>query len=169
MSHVAIIVRDTVQEEWGCIEAVTEGVFYRPIVEVIESSSLDAQSRPKIILARLAEDYQKYIPDAVKYCKKQVGKDYDSVFSLGEQAFYCSELIYFAFQEGAVFPLNRMTFKDPIMGETLAIWKEYFKKLGVRIPEGDWGINPGAMSRQPVYQQFYYLGQLDGMPYMPSK
>jgi hypothetical protein len=45
-----------------------------------------------------------------------------------------------------VFELEPMTFKDPQTGQTLPTWQEYFEKLGVDIPEGKPGINPGGIS-----------------------
>jgi hypothetical protein len=36
-----------------------------------------------------------------------------------------------------------MTFKDPETKQLMPVWKDYYKKLGVPVPEGKQGINPG--------------------------
>jgi hypothetical protein len=40
-----------------------------------------------------------------------------------------------------------MTFKEPGSNNIMPFWKKYFEELRVPVPEGDWGINPGAISR----------------------
>ena len=42
------------------------------------------------------------------------------------------------------FELKPMTYK--LNGETLPIWKDYFQKLNILIPENEPGINPGGIS-----------------------
>jgi hypothetical protein len=51
-----------------------------------------------------------------------------------------------------------MTFKEPNTEETLVAWKQYFSDLGVAVPEGQPGINPGSISRSPVLNIFYPYG-----------
>jgi hypothetical protein len=48
-----------------------------------------------------------------------------------------------------------MTFKAPGSDETLPAWREYFAKLGIDVPEGQPGINPGGISRSPVLDIVY--------------
>jgi hypothetical protein len=55
-----------------------------------------------------------------------------------------------------------MTFVDPRTGGTFPIWQEYFAKLGVAIPEGKLGINPGEISRSKVIDIIYNYGIPDG-------
>ncbi|MGY6744594.1 MAG: hypothetical protein ACXIUQ_17770 [Cecembia sp.] len=43
-----------------------------------------------------------------------------------------------------------MTYKDPETGELFPIWEKYFENLGVDVPEGEPGLNPGGMSLEPV-------------------
>jgi hypothetical protein len=53
-----------------------------------------------------------------------------------------------------------MTFKDPDTGRTLPVWQEYFSVLGVSIPEGRPGINPGGISRSPALTIIHTYGNL---------
>jgi hypothetical protein len=45
-----------------------------------------------------------------------------------------------------------MTYKDPDTGELFPIWEAYFEKLGIPVPEGQPGLNPGGMSLEPVLE-----------------
>ncbi|MHC4655849.1 MAG: YiiX/YebB-like N1pC/P60 family cysteine hydrolase, partial [Planctomycetota bacterium] len=77
-------------------------------------------------------------------------------------AYYCSELIYEIFLRAnankPVFKLQPMTYKDPDTGEMLTVWEDYFSKLGVSIPEGKPGINPGGISRSRFLTIIYAYG-----------
>ena len=52
-----------------------------------------------------------------------------------------------------------MTYNDPETGELFPIWEKYFEKLGIQVPEGELGLNPGGMSLEHVLEmqsfQFY--------------
>ncbi len=100
------------------------------------------------------------IPKAIQEAEKLVGKKYDDAFDLKNDQYYCSELIYQAFyianQNKPVFPLNVMTFKSSQTGDFSPYWVGYFQKLGISIPEGELGINPGAMSRSDLVDIVYY-------------
>jgi len=115
---------------------------------------------PKSVVGRLKEEYRHCIPPAIEEGLALVGKDYDDGFILGNDKYYCSELIYdillIANVNKPVFPLNVMTFKSPETGEITEGWKEYFKKYDLPIPEGEEGINPGAMSRSDVIEIIHY-------------
>ena len=39
-----------------------------------------------------------------------------------------------------------MTFINPSTGDTLNTWIDYYNDIGMKIPEGEPGINPGVMS-----------------------
>lgn len=49
-----------------------------------------------------------------------------------------------------------MTFKSPGSDEITEGWKEYFDKLHLPVPEGELGINPGAMSQSDVIDIVHY-------------
>ena len=95
-----------------------------------------------------------------------LGKPYDRLFEVDNDAYYCSELIYAIFlqaNEGeTIFELQPMTYKDPETGDTFPAWREYFAELNVPIPEGKPGINPGSISRSPVVDIIHAYGTPSG-------
>ena len=67
--------------------------------------------------------------------KSKLGVKYDDEFLLNNNMYYCSELIYDAFKEDQIFKLHPMTFLHPETKDTIQIWKEYYSKLNINIPE----------------------------------
>lgn len=109
---------------------------------------------PKSVVGRLKNRYQPLIGKALVEAIKLIGKDYDDTFDLKNDKYYCSELIYDIFMKAnnnnPVFELNTMTFRSKDTGKFSPNWVTHFQKLGIAIPEGEPGINPGAMSRSEV-------------------
>ena len=65
------------------------------------------------------------------------------------------------YDDQAVFQLQPMTFNDPDTGQPFPIWVDYYEKLGVKIPEGEPGLNPGGISRSAFIEIVHYYGQPD--------
>lgn len=149
-THVGIVSVDTVTNETYVIEATHPLVCITPLDEYLHPKG-DTCS-PKSVVARLKPHYQNLIPQALNEAVKLIGKEYDDAFDLKNDQYYCSELIYDILLKAnnniAVFPLNVMTFKSKDTGEYSPNWVIHFNQLGVAIPEGEAGINPGAMSQQ---------------------
>lgn len=160
-SHVGMVV--SVDGVVQVVEAGGRGVKITTL-KMFLARSRDSAGRPKVIVGRLDEKYQHLVPDAINYACLQVGKPYDHPFIMGEDAFYCSELLYFAFAHAnggeAVFPTAPMTFKDPRTGEFFPAWVEYYQRLGREIPEGEPGLNPGGMSRHRHVKIIASLGEV---------
>ena len=108
--------------------------------------SIDSNEKPKVIVGRLKKRYQYSILDAVNFLKSKIGVEYDHYFIKDNNKYYCSELIYEAFEKDSVFRLYPMTFADPITKNTMNLWQEYYNELETKIPEGEPGVNPGIMS-----------------------
>jgi hypothetical protein len=159
-SHVGVVARDD-GGNLVVIEAVSSGVEVTPLQTFLDRS-FDARHRPKVVVGHLKKPYRHLTPSALKKALALKGKPYDKVFAVDNEAYYCSELIYEIFlranDNSPVFVLQPMTFKNPDTGETLAAWEEYFSELGVSIPEGQPGINPGGISRSPVLSIVYAYG-----------
>lgn len=115
---------------------------------------------PISVVGRLKGDYQCFIPKAIEEAFVLVGKEYDDGFVMGNDKYYCSEFIYEillrANNNVPVFSLNIMTFKSPESDEITEGWEDYFQKLNLPVPEGEPGINPGAMSRSNVIDIVHY-------------
>lgn len=134
-------------------EAIGPGVIKTPIQKFFSRSGQE-----NVVVLRLDTQYQELIPGAIDFIHSKMGAAYDDVYDLANDKYYCSELLYEAFKMAndgkALFPLNKMTFKDPKTGEFDPAWVSYFKELGVDIPEGEDGINPGAISRRRFLVKF---------------
>jgi len=100
----------------------------------------------RVVVYRLKKPYRSAIPSAIKEAKSLLGKPYNFSYILSDSSQYCSEFIYRAFEADSIFKLNPMTFKDPATGEFAPTWVDYYKKLGLEIPEGKPGCNPNGMA-----------------------
>lgn len=130
-------------------EAVSKGVVRTPLHEFTK------RSKHPVVHARLKQEYQQLIPDAIAFSKLQLGKAYDDPFLYDNGKYYCSELIYdaFTFANKGIpfFRLEPMTFKQPGTNTFFPVWVDYYKQLGIPIPEGEPGINPGGISRSDKF------------------
>lgn len=144
-SHIGIIT--IIDQKHYVLEAFSNGVDTVSL-DIFLNRSLNAENNPKVVVGRLKNEYKTLIPQAINFGIKLIGKNYDEEFIIDNDKFYCSELIYeifyFANSNQDFFYLNPMTYK--VKGTTLPIWEEYFENLNTTIPEGELGINPGAIS-----------------------
>ncbi|MDR0566498.1 MAG: hypothetical protein LBG47_05625 [Prevotellaceae bacterium] len=142
-SHVGMVATYS-SGGWWVVEAAGKGVRLTPIDSFVQRGGIAA-------VGRLKEEYRALIPEAVAFAVRQTGAPYDSEYRYGNGKYYCSELVYDAFlfaNRGApVFELAPMTFKTPATGELSEAWVAHYQKLGVPIPEGELGCNPGGLSR----------------------
>jgi uncharacterized protein YycO len=147
LSHVGIAFVESGQV--FIFEAGGHGVVKTPLDSFL-NKSFDSNKRPKVLVGRLKESYRNVIPAAISKCKSLIGKKYDSVFDLSNDQYYCSELVYYTYKDStgrSLFEVAPMTFIDPDTHKTFPAWVDYFKKLGIPIPEGKPGLNPGGISR----------------------
>lgn len=132
-----------VMEAYGKVQAVSIADFL--------ARSKDDKGQPKVVIGRLSGKHKAIAIKSAEESKKYIGKGYDKAFTLGDDTYYCSELVYECFKTAnnnkVFFPLNTMTFKDSTTGNFIPYWITYYQELGVAIPEGDKGVNPGAISR----------------------
>ncbi len=149
-NHVGIACFEN--KTWYVIESISEGVCKTPLTQFGSKHSL-------IEVARLKPQYQEIIPSAIQSIKKQLGKPYDVYYSRGNLAFYCSELVqkFYVYNNQAIFPLIKMSFKCKQSGNYLPYWAEHFAKLNQPIPEGELGSNPNYLSKS---EKIDMLGKL---------
>ena len=67
------------------------------------------------------------------------------------------------FLQSSIFSLQPMTFLHPDTGDTIPAWKDHYAKLGIKIPQNQLGINPGAMSLSEKIDIVHIYGTPDGM------
>ena len=159
-SHIGLIV--SVAGELKVLEALPPKVMLTTINDFL-NRSFDKNGSPKVIVGRLKREYQQSIKEAVLFAKKQIGVAYDNAFLMNNNSYYCSELIYEAFEKDSIFKLKPMTFLHPITNDTLAVWKEYYANLAVKIPQNKEGINPGFISISDKIEMVYFYGIPNGM------
>ena len=163
-SHVGIVSR-TVGREPLVIEAVNAGVIETPLTEFLTRSK-DARGNPKVLVGRLDEAHRPLIPEALRVAHSFLNVPYDDIYVIDNSSFYCSEVVYEAFRQAngnkPVFVLHPMTFKDPRDGKYFPPWVEHYASLGVAIPEGEPGLNPGSISREPAVHIVHAFGRPEG-------
>ena len=159
-SHIGLVVLDN--DTLKVLEAIPPKVVLTDMKNFLNRSH-DTEGRSKIIAGRLKDKFQHSIKDAIIYAKGKMGIRYDEVFLMNNNSYYCSELIFEAFEKDSIFKLNPMNFLNPETNDTLNIWKNYYSKLGIKIPQNEPGINPGIMSLSDKIDIIYYYGTPDGM------
>ena len=156
-THVGIVYIDD-NDSIFVIEAAHPKVVVTPLHEYLYPADTNG-CYPESVVGRLKPDFQESIPKAIQEAFTRIGKDYDYGYDLKNDKYYCSELIYHIFLKAnngtPVFDLNVMTFKSPQTDEYSETWIKYFDDLKIPIPEGDLGINPGAMSRSDIIDLIY--------------
>lgn len=155
-THVGIVWHKT-PEQIDVIEATHPEVTITPLQTYLYPQE---KCTRRSVVGRLKPPYQPLIQSALQYAKQKVGKKYDDAFDINNDQYYCSELIYQIFKEAnhgqEVFPLQPMTFKSKDSGEFPEYWVKHFKKIGIPIPEGQPGNNPGDMSRSELLNIVHY-------------
>jgi len=151
-THVGIVHIDS-DDNIYVLEATPPKVKMTPLEDYLYPNDVDSKY-PRAVVGRLKPEYWPLIPAAIEEGMKLFGRNYDYAYTLNDADYYCSEYIFDILKKANggedVFLLNEMTFKSSETGEITEGWLRYFEKLGVEVPEGQPGINPGAMSRSEV-------------------
>ncbi len=161
-SHVGIISDITKDNKVLVVEAIGQNVKTTELKTFL-SRSYDNCGRPKVVVGRVKDT--QIIKNALRKLKKYIGKKYDDAFDINNDRYYCSELVYYTFENNTgekMFSLIPMTYKDTKTGRYFKSWKEYFKGLNTNIPEGMPGINPGGISRSDKINILYKFGNPEG-------
>lgn len=118
-------------------------------VRKVTLEQFSKNTKTTMYIGRVKNKYKKLIPEVIEFSLKQIGIPYDDDYLYDNGKYYCSELIYDAFLKAngtPFFDLQPMTFKQPETHEFFPAWVNYYKSLGVEIPEGQLGCNPGGIS-----------------------
>jgi hypothetical protein len=146
-SHLGLVVASG--DSLAVVEAIGSAVQLTGIQKFIQRSKTP-EGKPKIVVTRLKPRWQRVAAGAAVAAVGMVGVPYDDTFLPDNGKLYCSEMVALAFQAAnrgePFFPQKPMTFKDPDTGRFFPAWVEYYQKLGLEIPEGKMGCNPGGLS-----------------------
>ena len=159
-SHIGLIVSN--HGELKVLEAIPPKVMLTKLDDFLARSK-DKEKNPKVIVGRLKDQYKNTITEAIKFDNKKIGVDYDKVFLMKNNSYYCSKLLYEAFAKDSIFQLQPMTFLHPDNGDTIQAWKDYYSNLRIKIPQNKPGINPGVMSLSNKIKIVHIYGMPNGM------
>ena len=159
-SHIGLVV--SVNDTLKVLEAIPPKVMTTNLDDFI-NRSFDKNGNPKVIVGRLKKEFTNSISNAVSYSKSKLEITYDEVFLINNETYYCSELIFEAYEKDSIFQLKPMTFLHPKTKDTLKVWKEYYSDLNTNIPERNPGINPGIMSLSNKIEMVHFYGIPDGL------
>ncbi|NBC83425.1 MAG: hypothetical protein GVY19_08585 [Bacteroidetes bacterium] len=146
LSHIGIA--DTLNGQVIVLEAVSSGVMYTSLDSFLQRST-DTTGNPKVFVGRLHKEYHSVIPHALTKARNLIGRPYDNIYDITDSSYYCSELVYFAYQDNQQSPLFQlwpMTFKAPGDTAYFPSWKQYYQSLNHPVPQGKPGLNPGSIS-----------------------
>lgn len=147
-SHVGLVERRG--DSLVVVEAISRGGVVRTPLADFVGRAVDSSGRPSFVAMRLTPKLAPLLPAALAFCDSVMGTPYDAVYLLDNGAYYCSELLYDAFRHAnggrEVFALHPMTFRRPGSEAFDPAWVEYYAALGVDIPEGLPGCNPGGLA-----------------------
>ena len=144
-SHVGIL-GETLEDVWESVPE--EGVRNVPLQQFLDESALDSDGKPYVRVYRVACKWE----DVLLHLKALKGRPYDQTFRPGNEALYCSELVYECYRDSTgapIFTAIPMTFKGAD-GAMVPYWVSHYAALGVAIPEGEPGTNPNDLSRSPL-------------------
>jgi hypothetical protein len=144
-SHVGMVVR--IADTLAVVEAIGKGVQLTALADFMRRS-------PKVSARKVVPEHKALAQRATDEALKYLGSPYDHAFLPDNGKLYCSELVALAYESAnggvPVFEQTPMTFKDPSTGEFLETWVNYYQELGIPIPEGVPGCNPGGISRSNI-------------------
>ena len=158
-SHVGWVVKRN--HQLMVLEAIGSKVQLT-VIDNFLKRSIDSTGNPKVVGMRFKKQYSANVKVWQKQAMKLLDKPYDQAFLTNNDSLYCAEL----FTETCIikgkplFKLQPMTFKDPNTGDFFPAWVDYYRQLGIAIPENKPGLNPGAISRSPSLYLFYRFGEI---------
>jgi len=151
-SHIGIVERDG--DEIRVFHSTPQnGVCCEPLDQFLHPDDKEVT----VAVYRLKDQYLKAIPQAIESARQILGESYNHSFLKTNPGYYCSEFIYKIYAQDEIFHLDPMTFKDPGNGEFIPLWIEYYRQLGISIPEGEPGCNPNGMAASDKLES---LGEL---------
>lgn len=149
--HVAIIEKNNNQIN------VLEASIKNGTAKTSYQLFLKEHKQTKIVLYRLKPGYQNSVSTALIKANSMLGKPYNVSYILNENSYYCSDFIERSFEKDNIFELKPMTFINPKTGKMDEFWLNFYKKLGLEVPEGKLGCNPNGLSQSNKIEKIVVL------------
>lgn len=163
VNHMGVIVE--VDQALFVLEAYPPKVTSSDLDEFV-SRSADAAGNPRFMVGRVHQMYSNLVHSAVMYGLAQREVPYDVRYLTDQAALYCSELVVDMFKFANVgnefFQEQPMSFSDTKSGQIHPFWTAYYKRLGIPVPAGEPGSNPGGISRDLKLYIYDVVGEIPG-------
>ncbi|RYZ56191.1 MAG: hypothetical protein EOP49_01005 [Sphingobacteriales bacterium] len=146
-THVgmAYVVSDSV---W-VIEALEQQVRLVPLKDFVQRQGTGGR-QAALSVGRIAAQHQHLTGRALGWALEQRGVPYDHDFTINNDKFFSSELIFEAFKAAnkgdVLFDPEPMSFNDPATYKPHPLWKKYFEEIGIVVPEGKTSVSPAALA-----------------------
>ena len=158
INHVAIYIGDQ-----QVVEATAPSVQKVSLDTFLKKSVVGLNALPCLTIGRLIAQCTLLIPSAIEFAENCIAHPYNATYG-NNQGWYCSQLVVEAFKyangDQVVFEETPMSFRDPETGELFPYWINYYKQLGMSIPEGKPGSHPALLSRSDKLEIITTLGSM---------
>ena len=162
INHVAMCVGED-----ELVEAVPPAVRQVSLADCLNKAHPDEQGQPRVLVCRVEGMRLQSINSAVERISQHLGKPYNETYMPSEEEWFCSSLVQDAWYHGNggehLFPHTHLEYRDPVTGNIMAFWEEYYEERNLAVPQGLPGSHPALISRSPhltivgcygVFQQF---------------
>ncbi|WP_281647345.1 YiiX/YebB-like N1pC/P60 family cysteine hydrolase [Parendozoicomonas sp. Alg238-R29] len=148
INHVALC---TAESE--LVEAVPPRVRHTSLDDFLEKAHPDEEGAPRVLVCRVRNMGTEQVRTVLSRVEHYIDKPYNETYMPSTEHWYCSSLVQDAWFHGNngehVFPETPLEFRDPVTGQIMPFWKEYYQSRGMDVPQGLPGSHPALISRSP--------------------
>lgn len=165
LNHVGVVIKNA--RGLFVLEAFPPEVRVTNIEVYTRRTELPRGASPRLLLGRIAPEFEWMIKPALDYGIARRNTPYDRLYLTDEETLYCSELIVDMFKAAnngkEFFPERPMNFRDLATGKLSQSWIDYYAYFGMSVPEGRPGSNPGDLSLDPRIVVYDIIGPVPGL------